>query len=150
MRQRGRGGIIFVASTLSFAAVPAMSNYAASKAQALVFAEGLAKELRNDGISVLALCPGPTRTELWPAGSDPGPAMPPRAVVDTALKKLGRKTTVVAGWKNSLTALATRLLPRSRNATIVGRAVGGTIRGVKPPTLVQPEQPHTTAFNQGQ
>ena len=86
MRQRGRGGIIFVASTVAFAGVPAMSNYAGSKAQALVLAEGLAKELRNDGISVLALCPGPTRTDLWPAGSDPGPALPPRAVVDLALK----------------------------------------------------------------
>jgi len=150
MRQRGRGGIIFVASTVAFAGVPAMSNYAGSKAQALVLAEGLARELRHDGISVLALCPGPTRTDLWPAGSDPGPAMPPRAVVDLALKKLGRTTTVVAGWKNALTALATRLLPRAWNATLFGWVVGGMLRGVKPPTLVQPEQPHTTAFNQGQ
>ena len=133
MRQRGRGGIIFVASTLSFAAVPAMSNYAASKAQALVLAEGLAKELRNDGISVQALCPGPTRTEFWPSGSDPGSAMQPRAVVDIALKKLGRRTTVVAGWKNSLIVLATRLLPRSWNTAIYGWVVGGMLRGVKPP-----------------
>jgi uncharacterized protein len=150
MRQRGRGGVIFVASTLAFAGVPSWSNYAGSKAQALVFAEGLARELRPDGISVLALCPGPTRTELWPSGSDPGPAMQPRSVVDTALKKLGRKTTVVAGWKNSLTALATRLLPRSWNATIFGRVVGGMLRGVKPPTPAKPEQPHPTASTQGQ
>jgi short-subunit dehydrogenase len=150
MRRRGRGGIIFVASTVAFAGVPAMSNYAGSKAQALVLAEGLAKELRNDGISVLAVCPGPTRTDLWPAGSDPGPAMPPRAVVNLALKKLGRKTTVVAGWKNALTALATRLLPRAWNAALFGWVVGGMLRGVKPPTPVQPEPPHTTAFNQGQ
>jgi short-subunit dehydrogenase len=63
MRQRGRGEIIFVASTIAFAGVPAMSNYAGSKAQALVLAEGLAKELRNEGISVLALCPGPNLGE---------------------------------------------------------------------------------------
>ena len=133
----------------AFAGVPAMSNYAGSKAQALVLAEGLARELRHDGISVLALCPGPTRTDLWPAGSDPGPAMQPRAVVDIALKKLGRKTTVVAGWKNSLTALATRLLPRAWNATLFGWVVGGMLRGVKPPTQVKPEQPHTTGSSQG-
>jgi short-subunit dehydrogenase len=144
MRRRGRGGIIFVASTLAFAGVPLMSSYAGSKAQALVFAEGLARELHHDGISVLALCPGPTRTELWPSGSDPGPAMQPGAVVDIALKTLGRKTTVVAGWKNSLTALATRLLPRSWNARIFGRVVGGMLRGVKP------EQQHTTASTQDQ
>jgi uncharacterized protein len=150
MRQRGRGGIIFVASTVAFAGVPSMSNYAASKAHNLVFAEGVAKELRHDGISVLALCPGPTRTELWPSGSDPGSAMQPRFVVDIALKKLGRKTTVVAGWKNALTALATRLLPRAWNATIFGRVVGGMLRGVKPPTQVKPDHQHTTASAQGQ
>jgi short-subunit dehydrogenase len=81
MRQRGRGGIIFVASTVAFAGVPSWSNYAGSKTHDLVFAEGLARELRPDGISVLAVCPGPTRTELWPLGSDPGPAMRPGAVV---------------------------------------------------------------------
>jgi short-subunit dehydrogenase len=150
MRKRGRGGMIFVSSTVAFAGVPSWSNYAASKAHALLFAEGLSKELRSDGISVLALCPGPTRTELWPSGSDPGSAMQPRAVVDIALKKLGRKTTVVAGWKNWLTALATRLLPRSWNATIFEWVVGGMLRGVKPPTQVQPEQQHTTTFNKGQ
>jgi short-subunit dehydrogenase len=150
MRQRGRGGIVFVSSTVAFSGVPSWSNYAASKAHDLVFAEGLAKELRNDGISVLALCPGPTRTELWPAGTKPLFPMQPNAVVNTALKNLGRKTTVVAGWKNALTALATRLLPRAWNATLFGWAVGGMLKGVKPPTPVQPEQAHTTDFNQGQ
>jgi uncharacterized protein len=52
MRQRGRGGIIFVASTVAFAGVPSWSNYAGSKAHDLVFAEGLARELRPDGILV--------------------------------------------------------------------------------------------------
>ena len=76
--------------------------------------------------------------------------MQPRAVVDAALKKLGRKTTVVAGWKNSLTALATRLLPRSWNASIFGRVVGGMLRGVKPPAQVKTEQEHTTGSIRGQ
>ena len=70
--------------------------------------------------------------------------------MNLALKKLGRKTTVVTGWKNALTALATRLLPRAWNATLFGWVVGGMLKGVKSPTPVQPEQPHTTAFNQGQ
>jgi short-subunit dehydrogenase len=149
MRQRGRGGIIFVASTVAFAGVPSMSNYSASKAQDLVFAEGLARELRYDGIAVMALCPGPTRTDLWPAGAQPRSPMQPKAVVDIALKKLGRKTTVVAGWQNSITAFATRLLPRSWNATIFGWVIGGMLKGVKTPTQVQTEQGHTTASIQG-
>jgi short-subunit dehydrogenase len=104
MRKCGRGGMIFVSSTVAFAGVPSWSNYAASKAHDLVFAEGLAGELRKDGISVLALCPGPTRTELLPPGARPLFPMRPDAVVGIALKKLGRRTTVVAGRLNRIIA----------------------------------------------
>jgi uncharacterized protein len=130
MRQRRRGGMIFIASTLAFAGVPSWSNYAASKAHDLVLAEGLARELRGDGISVLALCPGVTRTELWPAGSEPRFAMRPEVVAEIGLKKLGRRTTVVAGWLNRLTVFATRLLPRSWNAAIYGWVVGRMLNRV--------------------
>jgi hypothetical protein len=75
--------------------------------------------------------------------------MQPKVVVDIALKKLGRKTTVVAGWKNSITAFATRLLPRSWNATIFGRVIGGMLKAVKTPTPVQTEQAHINASSQG-
>ena len=64
MRQRRRGGIIFLASTVAFAGVPMWSHYAATKGYNLLFAEGLAEELRRDGVDVLALCPGFTRTEF--------------------------------------------------------------------------------------
>ena len=144
MRKRRRGGMIFVSSTVAFAGVPSWSNYAASKAYDLVLAEGLAKELLQDGISVPALCPGPTRTDLWPAGANPRSTMQPEAVVDIALKKLGRRTTVIAGWKNSITAIATRLLPRSWNAAIFGWVIGGMLKEVKTPTQVQTEQTHTS------
>ncbi len=93
---------------------------------------------------VMALCPGPTRTELWPSGSRPLFPMQPNAVVDIALKKLGRKTTVVAGWINSVTAFSTRLLPRSWNAKIFGWVVGGMLKGVKTPTHVRAEQARST------
>jgi short-subunit dehydrogenase len=129
MRRRGRGGIIVISSTLAFAGVASMSNYAASKAHVLVFAEGLSRELRNEGISVLAVCPGPTQTELWPAGAKPRSAMQPRAVAEIALKRLGRSTSVVPGWKNSITTFATRLVPRSWNAAIYTRVVGGMLTG---------------------
>jgi short-subunit dehydrogenase len=133
MRERGRGGIIFVASTVAFAGVSSWSNYAGSKAHALVFAEGLARELRKDGIAVLAVCPGVTRTEFWPQGTKPLLAMPPDAVVDLALRKLGRKTTVVAGWLNALSVFSTRLLPRSWNAAIFGWVIGRMHQGIQTP-----------------
>src|SRR5262245_25667169 len=124
MRQRGRGGIIFLSSILAFAGVPALSNYAASKAHDLVFAEGLARELRAHGIAVLALCPGTTRTEFWPARSKPMFAMEPEAVANIAMRKLGRKTTTAAGLLNAMIVLSTRLLPRSWNAAIFGWVLG--------------------------
>src|SRR5262249_50855751 len=142
MRTRHRGGMIFLASILSFAGVPGMSNYAATKAHDLVFAEGLARELRHDGISVLALCPGGTRTDLWPAGVESSSLMQPAAVVDFALRKLGRKTTVVAGLKNRIITLATRFEPRSWNAAIYGWVVGGVLKTAKPNHPSPIEHPH--------
>jgi short-subunit dehydrogenase len=84
------------------------------------------KELRKDGISVVALYPGPTRTELWPASTKPLFPMQSNAVVHIALKKLGRKTTVVAGWKNSITVFSTRLLMYDQKSWPL-RAAGATI-----------------------
>ena len=133
MRKQGRGGMIFLSSSVAFAGVPAWSNYAASKAHDLVFAEGLAKELRRDGISVLALCPGATQTEFWASGSKPLFPMQASAVVDIALKKLGKRTTVVAGWLNSISTFSTRLLPRSWNAGIYGWVVGGMLKAPQTP-----------------
>jgi short-subunit dehydrogenase len=141
MRKRGRGGMIFVSSAVAFAGVPSWSTYAASKAQELVFAEGLAEELRPDGISVLAVCPGPTRTEFWFSGARPFFLMDPGAVVDIALKKLGRKTTVVAGWTNAITAFSTRLLPRSWNTKIFGRVIGRMLKGDKRPAVALDQTP---------
>jgi short-subunit dehydrogenase len=143
MRQLGRGGMMFVASSLAFSAVPSWSNYVASKAYDLALAEGIARELSKDGVSVLALCPGPTRTELWPAGAKPWMLMEPGTVVDIALKKLGKRTTVVAGRLNAILAFSTRLLPRSWNAAIFGRVVGGMLEGVKTPARHRTEESAT-------
>ena len=149
MRKRRRGGMICLSSTVAFAGGPGWSNYAASKAYDLVLAEGLAKELHRDGISVLALCPGPTRTDLWPQGAKLSSPMTPQAVVDVALRKLGRRTTVVAGWLNSIMAFATRLTPRSWNAAIFGWAVGGMLKGVETAGRVHKEHPNAADSNPG-
>ena len=62
MLRRGWGRVLNVASTAAFMPGPLMSAYYASKAYVLSFSEGLSEELRGTGVSVTALCPGPTRT----------------------------------------------------------------------------------------
>src|SRR5437763_70923 len=100
------------------------------KAHALTFAEGFAREAACDGIAVLALCPGPTRTEIWPTGATPTLPMRPDAVVEIALRKLGRRTTVVAGLLNWLITTSTRFVPRWMNSLIFGKVVGGMLKNV--------------------
>ena len=64
MIQRGSGRILNVASVAAFQPVPSMAVYAASKAFVLSLTESLSEELRGTGVTVSALCPGLTRTEL--------------------------------------------------------------------------------------
>ena len=70
MVERGYGRILNVASVASFQPVPGMAVYAASKAFVLSLTESLSEELRGTGVSVTALCPGPTRTEMADAFAD--------------------------------------------------------------------------------
>jgi uncharacterized protein len=57
-----RGKVMNVASTASFQPGPLMAVYYASKSYVLSFSEALAEELSDRGVTVTALCPGPTRS----------------------------------------------------------------------------------------
>jgi hypothetical protein len=56
--------IILTASTAGFFPLPQFAVYAATKAYVVSFANALAAELRDKGIHVMALCPGPVSTEF--------------------------------------------------------------------------------------
>jgi short-subunit dehydrogenase len=60
MLERGRGGVLNVASTAAFQPGPLMAIYYASKAFVLSFSEALWEEARGTGVKVSCLCPGPT------------------------------------------------------------------------------------------
>src|SRR5436853_7381455 len=62
MVARRSGDILILASTASFQAVPYISTYAATKACDLLFAEGLAEEMKPYGIRVCALCRGSSQS----------------------------------------------------------------------------------------
>jgi len=64
MLARGSGRILNVASVTGFQAVPGITLYSATKAFVLSFSEGLAEDLRGTGVTVTALCPGLTRTDM--------------------------------------------------------------------------------------
>lgn len=64
MVKRKEGRIMNVASTAAFFPGPLASIYYATKAFVLSFSEAIAEELRNSGVTVTALCPGPTETNF--------------------------------------------------------------------------------------
>lgn len=62
MRQAGCGRILNIASVAASMAGPYMATYFASKAFVRSFSEALSYELRATGVTVTAVCPGPTST----------------------------------------------------------------------------------------
>jgi short-subunit dehydrogenase len=62
MLERGSGRIMNLASTASFQPGPLMAVYYATKAYVLSFTEAIAEETRGTGVTVTALCPGPTES----------------------------------------------------------------------------------------
>jgi short-subunit dehydrogenase len=128
----GRGHIINVASTAAFQPVPWMATYAATKAFVLNFSEALSSELQGTGVTVLALCPGPTRTEFQQVAGVEDSGVPSFAYMDAAtVVRQGidaarrGKALRVNGLVNSLMAQSTRLAPRA----LVRRIAGAMFRG---------------------
>ena len=116
MVARRRGDILILASTASFQAVPYISTYAATKAFDLLFAEGLAEELKPYGIRVCALCPGSTESEFHAVSGQEkfqGRMETAKKVAHTGLKALAAgKSYVISGLGNYLGAHGERLVPR--------------------------------------
>ena len=104
-----------------------MAVYYATKAFVLSLSEALHNEAKPFGVTVSALCPGPTATEFGQvAGFGPSNASSKLAaasapVVTAGLNGLERnQAIVVPGLMNKSTAQAHRFLPRG----LVRRAVG--------------------------
>ncbi|MGD1933266.1 MAG: SDR family NAD(P)-dependent oxidoreductase [Candidatus Phaeomarinobacter sp.] len=65
MAERKSGRLLNVASVASFQPVPSLAVYAGTKAFVLSLTESLAEELKPDGVTVTALCPGITETNMF-------------------------------------------------------------------------------------
>ena len=92
MAQQRRGGIINVSSVAAFMPLPFWTHYSASKVYSLYFSEGLWFELKKNGVDVLALCPGSTRTEFATVSGTSMQGMQVDPVVRCALENLGKKS----------------------------------------------------------
>ncbi|MCL2330293.1 MAG: SDR family oxidoreductase, partial [Phycisphaerae bacterium] len=64
MLERRRGGVLNVGSIAGFLPGPYMSVYYATKAYVISFSEALAEEVRDQGVTISCLAPGPTESEF--------------------------------------------------------------------------------------
>jgi uncharacterized protein len=129
MVARRTGRILNVASTAAFQPGPMMAVYYATKAYVLSFSEALANELSGTGVTVTALCPGPTRSAFQVTARMQSarlvrmmrlPEARSVAVAGYEGLTLGRRI-VIPGWTNRVGARLARLAPRSWATEVVRR-----------------------------
>lgn len=125
---RHRGGILNVGSIAGFLPGPGMATYYASKAFVISFTEALRQELKQHGVRVTVLCPGPVQTEFQArAGFRPGfdSAILDVSAADVAGQGyrglMANKRAVLPGLGIKAVPLMLRLFPRS----FILAAVGG-------------------------
>lgn len=112
------GSIVGIQGTLWAA------HYSATKAYLQVFAEGLGRELRNEGVDVLAVAPGPTNTGFASrANMKNGKSMDPSKIASEILNSLGRKSTVLPGFLSKLLVYSMLPLPRWARIEIMGKVM---------------------------
>jgi short-subunit dehydrogenase len=126
MVERRQGDILIVGSTAAFQAVPYQSAYAATKAFDLIFAEGLAEEVKRYGIRVCALCPGQTKSEFHEVAQEPIPkAMSVQSAEEVARigldALLAGKHSVICGFANRMGMELQRIVSRRVAAAVAER-----------------------------
>ena len=115
------GKILNVASTAAFQPGPLMALYYATKAFVLSFSEAIGSELEGTGVTVTALCPGPTatgfqaRTKLEKSRLfQRMKVMDARTVAEAGYRGLmAGKPVVIPGVMNKLLAQSVRFSPRT-------------------------------------
>ena len=124
MLARGSGRILNVASVAGFEPGPRLAVYHASKAFVLSWSEALAEELENSGITVTALCPGPTDTDFFEKADmvdtrafQKANLMPPQPVAEAGYKALmSGDRIIVPGAANKAMVFSRRFLPKIAQA----------------------------------
>ena len=120
MLERKSGRILNLASTAAFQPGPLMAAYYASKSFVLSFSEALSEELEGSGVSVTALCPGPTWTNFQKRAGMlnskilAGNLMSAEKVAQIGYKGFLRgERVIVPGFANMLGTKIVKVIPRT-------------------------------------
>jgi short-subunit dehydrogenase len=124
MIQRGHGRILNTASVAGFMPGPLLAVYHASKAFVLSWSEALATEVEGTGVTVTALCPGPTDTDFFSKADmvetravQKAHVMPPQEVAEIGYKALMNGERVeIAGIINKAMVFSRHLMPVAAQA----------------------------------
>ncbi|MBW4632131.1 MAG: SDR family NAD(P)-dependent oxidoreductase [Iphinoe sp. HA4291-MV1] len=124
MVERGKGRILFTSSIAALMPGPFEAVYSASKAFLHSFSEGLRSELKDTGITVTALMPGPTDTNFFHrAGMDDtkvgtSKKDDPAEVAKQGFEALmaGRDDIIAGSLKTKLQGTVSKVLPDTVNA----------------------------------
>jgi short-subunit dehydrogenase len=119
MLARKAGGIITLASIVSFMPAPYWATYGASKAFVLSFSSALSGEVQGSGVRVMALCPGPVPTGFQEVAGITMAMTPQRSILSAAetvrrgLAAYVRGDDVyVPGALNRISTLSMEMMPR--------------------------------------
>jgi len=120
MVERGCGHVLNVASIAAFQPVPSLATYAATKAYVLSLTESLSEELKGSGVSITALCPGITATNMVSTAQQSSPGL--KKIPDFAIGDV--EDVALQGFRACLRGEVV-CVPGAINlaATVAGRAV---------------------------
>jgi uncharacterized protein len=124
MTDRGQGRVLFTSSVAATTPGPFEAIYAASKAFLFSFSEALREELRDTGVTVTALLPGPTDTDFFRRADmedtkvGAGKKDDPAQVAEQGFKALmaGDDHVVAGSVKNKLQNVGAKLAPETAKA----------------------------------
>ena len=126
MALRRKGKIMNVASVAAFQPGPLMAVYFATKSYVLNFSEAVNNELKGFGVTVTALCPGPTESKFMEVAKMnesaliKGKTLPSSKSVaifgHNAMMK--GKAVAIHGFMNAVLANVNRFVPRSLTVSI--------------------------------